>query len=86
MHTGLTSLTSWSRRTTAKLAGLGAAALLLGALANDRPQAAQRLALEVQADANLAEAKARSAKAQKTAAALGEGKRVLREELQRVTP
>ena len=134
MHTRLTFLTSWSRGSTAKLAGLSGAALLLGActsmtppptqpmlsaqaavtsaasagaaeaaptelrsardklaqaqvaLADDRPKAAQRLALEAQADANLAEAKARSAKAQKTAAALGEGNRVLREELQRVTP
>lgn len=56
------------------------------ALADDKPKVAQRLALEAQADANLAEAKARSAKAQKAAAALGEGNRVLREELQRVTP
>jgi hypothetical protein len=133
MHTP-TLLTPWARRSTAALAGLSSAVLLLGAcasltppptqpmlsaqaavtraaragaaetaptelrsardklalaqvaLADDKPKAAQRLAMEAQADANLAEAKARRAKAQKAAAALGEGNRVLREELQRVTP
>ncbi len=44
---------------------------------------ATRLALEAQADANLAEVKTRSTKAQRAAGELGEGNRVLREELQR---
>ena len=44
---------------------------------------ANRLAREAQADANLAEMKTRNTKAQKAASELGEGNRVLREELQR---
>ncbi|WP_460504856.1 DUF4398 domain-containing protein [Hydrogenophaga soli] len=44
---------------------------------------ATHLARESHADANLAEVKARSLKAQKTAGELGEGNRVLRDELQR---
>lgn len=53
------------------------------AVAAEHNEHASRLAREVQADANLAEAKARNAKAQKAASELGEGNRVLREELQR---
>ena len=56
------------------------------ALADDKLKAAHCFALEAQVDANLAEAKARSLKAQKAAEALEEGNRVLREELKRVTP
>jgi hypothetical protein len=37
MHTRLTFLTAWSRRSTVKLAGLGAAALLLGAYTSLTP-------------------------------------------------
>lgn len=46
---------------------------------------ATRLAREAQADANLAEVKTRHTKARKAAGELGEGNRVLREELQRAT-
>ena len=53
------------------------------ALAAEHNEHATRLAREAQADANLAEAKARHTKAQKADAELGEGNRVLREELQR---
>lgn len=53
------------------------------AVAAEHNEHATRLAREAQADANLAEAKARHAKAQKAAGELGESNRVLREELQR---
>jgi hypothetical protein len=53
------------------------------AVAAEHNEHATRLAREAQADANLAEAKARNTKAQKAAGELGEGNRVLREELQR---
>jgi len=53
------------------------------ALVAQENEHAERLATEAQADANLAEVKARNVKAQKTAAELREGNRVLREELQR---
>jgi hypothetical protein len=46
-------------------------------------ESAARLATEAQADANLAEAKAKSAKAQRAASEVGEGNRVLRDELMR---
>jgi len=46
---------------------------------------ALRLAEQAQADAQLAVTKARTAKAEKAAAALAEDRRVLREEMQRNT-
>lgn len=55
-----------------------------GAVTDEHHAYATRLAREAQADANLAEAKTRHAKARKTAGDLGEGNRVLREELERV--
>lgn len=53
------------------------------AVTDKHHERAARLARESQVDANLAEVKARSLKAQKTAGELAEGNRVLREELQR---
>lgn len=53
------------------------------AVADKNNEHATYLARESQADANLAEVKARSVKAQKAAGELAEGNRVLREELQR---
>jgi Domain of unknown function (DUF4398) len=53
------------------------------AVTAEQHELATRLARESQADANLAEVTARSTKARKTAGELGEGNRVLREELQR---
>lgn len=55
------------------------------AVAAEHNEHATRLAREAQVDANLAEAKARNTQAQKAAGELGEGNRVLREELQRAT-
>ncbi|MDP3131730.1 MAG: DUF4398 domain-containing protein [Burkholderiaceae bacterium] len=53
------------------------------AVADQNLERATFLARESQVDANLAESKARSLKAQKAAGQLAEGNRVLREELQR---
>lgn len=53
------------------------------AVADQHHEHATFLARESQVDANLAEVKARSQKAQKAAGELAEGNRVLREELQR---
>lgn len=53
------------------------------AVAEQQHERATFLARESQVDANLAETKARSLKAQKAAGQLAEGNRVLREELQR---
>lgn len=59
-------------------------ALARAAMAAENHERALELAEQVQADARLAEVKTRSAKAQKTAREMGEGNRVLREELERV--
>lgn len=59
-------------------------ALARAAMAAEHHERALELAEQVQADARLAEVKTRSAKAQKTAREMGEGNRVLREELERV--
>ena len=53
------------------------------AVATDDNARALTLAQQAQVDARLAEVKARAIKAQKAAAELGEGNRVLREEMER---